>query len=213
MPDVHLGKGATVGSVIADARAIIPAAVGVDIGCGMMAVKTHADGATTCPTTWRALRSAIERGGAGGLARRTTARVERHASTGSIAPWAASSSPVRSPSSDSRRDQDLAKPRRASSSARWAAATTSSRSASTTRTRVWLMLHSGTRGIGKRTGRAAHRARASDCAHNADLPDRDLAVFLEGTREMRRLRRDLDWAQEYARVNREVMMRLLIRRR
>jgi tRNA-splicing ligase RtcB len=60
MPDVHLGIGATVGSVIPDPRAIIPAAVGVDIGCGMIACKTTLR-AATCRTTWRRCAAAIER--------------------------------------------------------------------------------------------------------------------------------------------------------
>jgi tRNA-splicing ligase RtcB len=72
---------------------------------------------------------------------------------------------------------------------------------------VWLMLHSGSRNIGKSLAEL-HMQRAKRLAHNADLPDADLAVFLAGTDEMREYRHDLYWAQEYARLNREVMLEL-----
>jgi tRNA-splicing ligase RtcB (3'-phosphate/5'-hydroxy nucleic acid ligase) len=73
--------------------------------------------------------------------------------------------------------------------------------------RVWLMLHSGSRGIGKVLA-DLHIEAAKQLPHNADLPDRDLAVFLNGTPEMAAYRTDLYWAQEYARLNRRVMMEL-----
>src|SRR5438067_1457352 len=73
--------------------------------------------------------------------------------------------------------------------------------------RVWLMLHSGSRNIGK-TLAEIHIGRAKKLAHNRDLPDRDLAVFLAGATEMDDYRRDLFWAQRYARANREAMLDL-----
>src|SRR5207302_9346348 len=73
--------------------------------------------------------------------------------------------------------------------------------------RVWMMLHSGSRNIGK-TLADIHIARAKKLAHNRDLPDRDLAVFLAGKREMEEYRRDLFWAQRYAMKNRETMLDL-----
>jgi tRNA-splicing ligase RtcB len=76
-----------------------------------------------------------------------------------------------------------------------------------TEDRVWMMLHSGSRNIGK-TLADVHIARAKKLAHNQDLPDRDLAVFLAGTREMEEYRRDLFWAQRYAMKNRETMLDL-----
>ncbi len=72
---------------------------------------------------------------------------------------------------------------------------------------VWLMLHSGSRNIGK-TLAEIHIGRARKLAHNAKLPDRDLAVFLAGTREMEAYRYDLFWTQSYAKSNREVMLKL-----
>jgi len=73
--------------------------------------------------------------------------------------------------------------------------------------RVWLMLHSGSRNIGKSLAEI-HIGRAKKLSHNRDLPDRDLAVFLAGTPEMEEYRRDLFWAQRYARANREAMLDL-----
>jgi tRNA-splicing ligase RtcB len=72
---------------------------------------------------------------------------------------------------------------------------------------VWLMLHSGSRNIGK-TLAEVHMRRARELEHNQALEDRDLAVFLAGTPEMQAYRRDLFWAQEYARLNRVVMLQL-----
>jgi tRNA-splicing ligase RtcB len=78
-----------------------------------------------------------------------------------------------------------------------------------TRDRVWLMLHSGSRNIGKSLAEI-HIARAKKLAHNRALPDPDLAVFLAGTREMHEYRRDLFWAQRYARCNRALMLELYV---
>lgn len=74
--------------------------------------------------------------------------------------------------------------------------------------RVWLMLHSGSRNIGKELAER-HIAVARGLPHNADLPDRDLAVFVSGTPQMEAYRRDLTWAQEYAARNRAIMLALL----
>ena len=79
-----------------------------------------------------------------------------------------------------------------------------------TEDRVWMMLHSGSRNIGKSLA-DVHIARAKKLAHNQDLPDRDLAVFLAGTPEMEQYRRDLFWAQRYAMKNREAMLDLYAR--
>ncbi|HNF13616.1 MAG TPA: RtcB family protein, partial [Leptospiraceae bacterium] len=75
---------------------------------------------------------------------------------------------------------------------------------------VWMMLHSGSRNIGKELAEY-HISIAKKLAHNESLPDRDLAVFLKGTKEMQEYRRDLLWAQEYAFLNRKVMLELYYR--
>ncbi len=136
MPDVHWGIGATVGSVIPTVGAIIPAAVGVDIGCGMMAVRTTPARRATCPTIFAALRTAIEAAvphGRTTTAAATTAARGAHPPAPALAAWDA----ARSPAIDAIVDKHpkLARgERRHRTSARSAPATTSSRSASTRRT-------------------------------------------------------------------------------
>lgn len=215
MPDVHLGKGATVGSVIAMKDAVCPAAVGVDIGCGMESVKTDLT-AADLPDDLRSLRSRIEAAVPVGFhAHDSAVNVtelggEVSASGASTATlragwdnfWGAFSSlhdGVRNREAKAHKqmgtlgggnhfievclDQDDA---------------------------VWILLHSGSRNIGKELAER-HMAVARTLSHNADLPDRDLAVFLSGTPEMTAYRRDLTWAQEYAARNRAVMLALVCR--
>ncbi|KGM14107.1 RtcB family protein [Cellulomonas bogoriensis] len=210
MPDVHLGKGATVGSVIAMKDAVSPNAVGVDIGCGMIGVRTSLT-AADLPDDLGPLRSAVEAavpvgfrmhdepvdltrlrpvGGGGG----------RFAS-GTDQFWSrfdALHHGVRGREARARRqlgtlgggnhfielcvdDADT----------------------------VWLQLHSGSRNIGKELAER-HVAEAKGLDHNLDLPDRDLAVLLAGTPQMDAYLHDLRWAQEYAARSRAVMMSLVV---
>ena len=192
MADVHYGKGATVGSVIAMKDAVSPAAVGVDIGCGMAAVRTSLT-ASDLPDSLGGLRSEIERAIPVGF--------DQH------------QSPVKSGPELWREFQDLTPAvRDLESKARHQLGTLGGGNhfielCLDTEDRVWLMLHSGSRNIGK-TLAEIHIGRAKKLAHNQRLPDRDLAVFLAGTREMEEYRRDLFWAQRYARHNREAMLHL-----
>ena len=192
MPDVHFGKGATVGSVIAMKGAVSPAAVGVDIGCGMAAVRTSL-AASDLPDSLGGLRSEIERAIPVGF--------EQHRR------------PVQSDPELWRDFQGLTPAvRDLESKARHQLGTLGGGNhflelCLDTEERVWLMLHSGSRNIGK-TLAEIHIGRAKKLAHNQGLPDRDLAVFLAGTREMQEYRRDLFWAQRYARANREAMLDL-----
>jgi tRNA-splicing ligase RtcB len=207
MPDVHYGIGATVGSVIAMRQAVSPAAVGVDIGCGMSAVRTSLT-ADDLPDDLAGLRRAIEDAIPVGFAHHDEPvnpnRVPGLKQAGWDDFW--------------RRFHELDS----------AVSKLESRAQKQLGTlgggnhfievcleqggpdagRVWLMLHSGSRNIGKELAER-HMAVARGLPHNADLPDRNLAVFLAGTPEMAAYRRDLFWAQEYARRNREVMMGLL----
>ncbi|MEU3016914.1 RtcB family protein [Nocardiopsis sp. NPDC007018] len=202
MPDVHYGKGATVGSVIAMRDAVSPAAVGVDIGCGMTAVRTGLT-AERLPDDLGALRSALE----------AAIPVGFHSHDEPV-------DPARVPGlNGSDWDgfwngfDDLAPavhPR--NERARRQMGTLGGGNhflevclddAGT----VWMVLHSGSRNIGKELA-DHHIGRARELPHNQDLPDRDLAVFLSGTPEMDAYRRDLFWAQDYARRNRDVMMAL-----
>ncbi|MER5338258.1 RtcB family protein [Micromonospora sp. NPDC002717] len=207
MPDVHFGKGATVGSVIAMRQAVSPAAVGVDIGCGMSAVRTSLT-AADLPDDLAGLRSAIEATIPVGFAQRETPVDPRRIRGLEQAGW----------DDFWRRFADL--DRRVAQ-----LETRAQRQLGTLgggnhfievcleqggadEGRVWLMLHSGSRNIGKELAER-HIAVARRLPHNTDLPDRDLAVFLAGTPEMDAYRRDLWWAQEYARRNRAVMLALL----
>ncbi|WP_017587025.1 RtcB family protein [Nocardiopsis ganjiahuensis] len=205
MPDVHYGKGATVGSVIAMRDAVSPAAVGVDIGCGMTAVRTGLS-ANRLPDDLGRLRSALEAAVPVGFHAHDEpvdpARVPGLRSTGWDGFWDAFGelAPAVHPRSERARrqmgtlgggnhflevclDDDGA---------------------------VWLVLHSGSRNIGKELA-DHHITQAQALPHNQDLPDRDLAVFLTGTPEMDAYRRDLFWAQDYARRNRDIMMGLACR--
>ncbi len=192
MADVHYGKGATVGSVIAMKDAVSPAAVGVDIGCGMAAVRTSLT-ASDLPDSLAGLRSEIERAIPVGF--------EQHRK------------PVQTDPELWRDFQELTPAvRNLEPKARHQLGTLGGGNhflelCLDTEDRVWLMLHSGSRNIGK-TLAEIHIGRAKKLVHNQRLPDRDLAVFLAGTQEMTEYRRDLFWAQRYARANREAMLQL-----
>ncbi|WP_328347347.1 RtcB family protein [Micromonospora sp. NBC_00421] len=207
MPDVHYGKGATVGSVIAMRQAVSPAAVGVDIGCGMSAVRTSLT-AADLPDNLAPLRTAIEAVVPVGFAKRDDPvdprRVRGLEQRGWDDFWGRFST----------LDRKVAQ---LESRARHQLGTLGGgnhfievcvEQDGPDAGQVWLMLHSGSRNIGKELAER-HIGVARALPHNADLPDRDLAVFLAGTPEMDAYRRDLWWAQEYARRNRAVMLALL----
>jgi len=193
MPDVHFGKGATVGSVIAMKGAVSPAAVGVDIGCGVGAVRTSLT-AKDLPDDLRSVRHALERAIPVGFNEHREP-IDRPQDKGLWDEFRHLTPAV----------QNLLGKAR-SSSAPSAAATTSSSCASTSGSRL-DDAPLGSRNIGK-TLADVHISRAKKLAHNQDLPDRDLAVFLSGTPEMDEYRRDLFWAQRYAMKNRETMLDL-----
>jgi tRNA-splicing ligase RtcB (3'-phosphate/5'-hydroxy nucleic acid ligase) len=200
MADVHLGKGATVGSVIAMKDAVAPAAVGVDIGCGMAAVRTSLT-AEDLPDDLRRLRLEIEDAIPVGRMSHDTAAWQhapdnlRDAGQALMDRYATLSGPVHTGTVACQLgtlgggnhfievclDTDKA---------------------------VWLMLHSGSRNVGKVLA-DHHIEIARRLKHNEALEDRDLAVFLAGTKVFDAYRRDLFWAQEYARFNREMMLHLL----
>ncbi|GHF74919.1 RNA-splicing ligase RtcB [Kitasatospora xanthocidica] len=202
MPDVHLGKGATVGSVIAMKDAVCPAAVGVDIGCGMSAVKTSLT-ADDLPDDLSGLRSKIEQ----------TIPVGRGLHTDPVDP--AGLQGFRATGWDDfwRRFDDIAedvKWRRERAMQQMGTLGSGNHFCEVcvdTSGSVWLMLHSGSRNIGKELAEH-HMGVARSLPHNQGLIDRDLAVFLGKTSEMGAYRQDLFWAQEYAKYNRAVMMAL-----
>lgn len=196
MPDVHFGKGATVGSVIAMKGAVSPAAVGVDIGCGMGAVKTNLT-ASDLPDSLRSIRLDIEASIPVG--------------------FAGHDEPVAAPAAAALWEEFPALTEKVQGLFRKARGQLGTLGGGNhfielcldTAENVWIMLHSGSRNIGKELAEI-HIAKAKKLAHNRDLPDRELAVFLAGTSDMADYRRDLFWAQRYARQNREVMLELAV---
>ncbi|WP_406512534.1 RtcB family protein [Streptomyces sp. NBC_00161] len=202
MPDVHYGKGATVGSVIAMKGAVCPAAVGVDIGCGMSAVKTSLT-ANDLPGDLSKLRSKIEQAipvGAG--MHRDPVDPDRlygfpDAGFGDL--WERFD--YVADAVKFRRDRALRQMGSLGQGNHFCELCIDTSGS------VWLMLHSGSRNIGNELA-AFHIDVARGLSHNQGLVDRDLAVFLAATPEMEAYRNDLFWAQEYAKYNRAVMMSL-----
>jgi tRNA-splicing ligase RtcB len=198
MPDAHLGKGATVGSVIPTDGAVMPAAVGVDIGCGMQAVRT---GFTLADLTVRGLQ-------------------ELHASIARRVPLSAGRY--------NRKVEETAAPRvahltelaaragfdPARYAENWALQLGSLGSGNhfvevtvDERDRVWIFLHTGSRGVGNKIA-TTHIATAQRQMQrrSVTLPDRDLAYLEEGGDEFDAYIREMRWAQEFARLNREEIM-------
>lgn len=196
MPDVHWGKGATVGSVIAMKEAIAPAAVGVDIGCGMAAVKTSLK-AGDLPDSLKDLRHSVERAIPTGF--HENKEVVKEAKL--------------NPRFEKLFDDAVNLTEKVDDSISKAKRQVGTLGGGNhfielcldTEDNVWLMLHSGSRFIGKNLA-GIHMSVARHLTHNEKLPDKDLAVFLAGTPEMKAYRHDLFWAQEYALLNREVML-------
>ncbi|MFG0788996.1 RtcB family protein [Delftia tsuruhatensis] len=210
MPDVHLGIGATVGSVIPTIKAIIPAAVGVDIGCGMMAAKTTLR-AEDLPDNLGPLRSAIEQAVPHGSVPRHRGR-----DPGSWENPPVSVDQVWATLAD---EFDLLcelHPRLANTNNRKHLGTLGSGNhfieiCLDEAGFVWLMLHSGSRGVGNAIGTHFIELAKKDAElHQRNLPDKDLAYFEEGARYFGDYVRGVSWAQKFAMRNREVMMANLI---
>ncbi|MFH8403176.1 RtcB family protein [Streptomyces sp. NPDC018019] len=202
MPDVHYGKGATVGSVIAMHGAVCPAAVGVDIGCGMSAVRTSLT-AGDLPDDLSRLRSKIEEAIPVGRAMHDDPvhpdRLHGLATSG----WDDFWSRFDGVAEAVRFRQDRAVKQMGSlGGGNHFIEFCLDESGS-----VWLMLHSGSRNIGKELA-DFHIGQAQKLPHNQGLVDRDLAVFIADTPQMAAYRNDLFWAQEYAKHNRAIMMAL-----
>ncbi len=203
MPDIHLGKGATVGSVIATTDAVIPAAVGVDIGCGMNALRLSLK-ANDLPDNLSRIRAGIEQAvplGAGGshpkeqikggdpLAMGLGKVLGKHPGIlkhGNPKKFATQLGTLGSGNHfielclDENDD-------------------------------VWVMLHSGSRGIGNQIGQYFIRLAKKDIQiHQLHVPDKDLAYLKEGTEHFDDYVEAVDWAQQYAMYNRERMMQAVL---
>ncbi len=208
MPDVHYGIGATVGSVIATSKAIIPAAVGVDIGCGMIAAKTTLR-APDLPDNLGPLRTAIERA------------VPHGRAPGARDPGAWSKVPGAVDTAWAELEPEftaLARdhPKLEKTNHRNHLGTLGSGNhfievCLDEEGAVWFMLHSGSRGVGNAIGTMfIELAKQDAMRQQANLPDRDLAYFEEGSRHFGDYVRAVGWAQKFAALNREVMLRRVI---
>ncbi len=207
MPDVHLGKGATIGSVIPTIGAVIPAAVGVDLGCGMMAVKTSLK-ATDLPDTLSNLRHEIEKQVPHGRSK----QIKKGRDKGSwgelpedvIQAWL----PLQN------------RFNRLCNQHPWLEKTNHRNHLGTLGTgnhfielcldeknQVWVMLHSGSRGVGNKIGSEFIEKAKKDMERwLIHLPDKDLAYIPEGSAHFDDYINAVSWAQDFARINRTVMM-------
>ena len=206
MPDVHWGIGATVGSVIPTRGAIIPAAVGVDIGCGMTATRTTLT-ADDLPDNLKGLRSDIERAIPHGRTNR--------GGKGDRGAW--QDPPARAEDAWRRmrpgyeriveRHPKLDRGATVSQLGTLGGGNHFVEVCLDEAQRVWVMLHSGSRGVGNRIGTHFIALAKKDMErHLHNLPDEDLAYFCEGAQHFDDYVFAVEWAQRYARVNRELMM-------
>lgn len=208
MPDVHFGIGATVGSVIPTIKAIIPAAVGVDIGCGMMACKTTLT-AEDLPDNLGPLRAAIERAVPHGRAPGNRDPGAWQKVPGSVdTAWAQ----LEPEFTELCRDYPkIAKTNNRNHLGTLGTGNHFIEVCLDEQGAVWFMLHSGSRGVGNFIGTMfIELAKQDAMRNNANLPDRDLAYFEEGSRYFGDYVRGVSWAQKFAAINREVMMRRVI---
>ena len=206
MPDVHLGIGATVGSVIPTLRAIIPAAVGVDIGCGMMAARLSLGAKEIDEASLKKVFNQISRDVPVGFGQHKDRDVRDHA--------------ARRFQKRLRRilEQHPGIEKRKGKGASWVHQLGTLGGGNhfievclDEGNRVWVMLHSGSRGIGNAIGsHFIELARKDAERNNVQLPDRDLAYFPEGAAHFDDYVEAVGWAQDYARANREEMMDLVL---
>jgi tRNA-splicing ligase RtcB len=210
MPDVHAGIGSTVGSVVATRGAIIPAAVGVDIGCGMMAVRTTLV-ASDLPDDLRAVRSAIEAAVPHG--RTDDGRANDRGAWGEIPDRVAAAWNELVPGYDAL-VAEYPKLGRGSAVTQLGTLGTGNHFIEVCldeADHVWLMLHSGSRGVGNRIGSFFIDLAKKDMrTWMVNLPDENLAYLPEGTEHFHAYWRAVSWAQGYAATNRELMMKAVV---
>ena len=205
MPDVHFGRGATVGSVVCTKRAIVPAAVGVDIGCGMCAIRTSLT-AADLPDNLKPLRQAIERSVPHGRA----PKGKDHGAWTAGAPASVASAwrPLQ-PGFKALvgKYRHLERTNNVAHLGTLGTGNHFIEICLDESERVWVMLHSGSRGIGNAIGRLfIEKAQKEMARGNVRLVDRDLAYLEEGTEIFDDYWTALTWAQDYARANRALML-------
>jgi tRNA-splicing ligase RtcB len=206
MPDVHLGIGATVGSVIPTRRAIIPAAVGVDIGCGMMATRLSLTGNELDETSLRKVFAQISRDVPVGFGQHS----DRDARADSAKGFKKALSRIL--------QKHAGIQKRVGRNSSWVHQLGTLGGGNhfievclDESNRVWAMLHSGSRGIGNAIGTYFIELAKKDAQRNdMRLPDADLAYFPEGAQHFDDYVEAVGWAQDYARANREEMIDLVL---
>jgi tRNA-splicing ligase RtcB (3'-phosphate/5'-hydroxy nucleic acid ligase) len=206
MPDAHVGRGSTIGSVIPTVKAIIPAAVGVDLGCGMIAVATTLR-ANDLPEDLKGFRSAIEKAvpvGMGywkkGLSTADAAYKPVMAAWGGLKERFEQIE-EKYPAIAEKEDRHMLQLGTLGSGNHFIEILLDESD------RVWFMLHSGSRGIGNRIGTHFIELARKDMARNdIKLPDRDLAYLNEGSQYFDDYLLAVQWAQDYAYLNRQIMM-------
>lgn len=216
MPDAHLGRGSTVGSVIPTVKAIIPAAVGVDIGCGMVAVKTSLT-ADDLPDNLKPLRmeleAAIPHGGPG----KKGSWGDTRYSSWEHRPVEISkkSNAFAKTFSDIRKHNQIAEADKNNASTQLGTLGTGNHFVEVCldeKNNVWIMLHSGSRGIGNRIGTYFINKAHKECERlGISLVDKDLSYLIEGGKHFDDYIESVNWAQNYARLNRNIMMEQALR--
>jgi tRNA-splicing ligase RtcB len=197
MPDAHLGIGSMVGSVVATKDAVIPATVGVDIGCGMMAVKTPFQ-SSILDGKLKDLRHEIERAIPVGFN-------EHKESDWDASRWEGWEEFDRLHKGvQSRKTKAMRQLGSLGGGNHFIEICLD------TEDNVWLMLHSGSRNIGNEVAKL-HIETAKHLHKLSELPDPNLAYFVQGTEEFKNYWHDLEWAQRYALKNREIMMKRLLK--
>ncbi|MDR3159553.1 MAG: RtcB family protein [Zoogloeaceae bacterium] len=210
MPDVHAGKGATVGSVIPTAHAIIPAAVGVDIGCGMCAARLTLN-ARDLPDNLQPVRNAIEAAVPVGFNQHERSKVRGSAHARQARRFSDRLDAIVG------KHPGIMKMQRHFNET-WACQLGTLGGGNhfielclDEDDQVWVMLHSGSRGIGNVIGRYFIAAAQKDMRrHQTHLPDKDLAYFSEGSLLFDDYVEALEWAQDYARENRRLLLALAL---
>lgn len=206
MPDVHVGIGATVGSVIPTKGAVIPAAVGVDIGCGMMAARTSLM-ATDLPDNLAGIRSAIEAAVPHG---RDVGRGKRDKGSWGDPPPAVVDAWAKLAERFGRIVAKYPRLKNTNNLVHLGTLGTGNHFIELcldTEQRVWVMLHSGSRGVGNAIGTFFIELAKQDMRKwHINLPDQDLAYFPEGTDHFDDYVEAVEWAQDFAALNRRVMM-------
>lgn len=209
MPDAHVGIGATVGSVIGTTNAIIPAAVGVDIGCGMTAAETNLS-ASDLPDSLAPLRGSIERNvphgrTGGGKRNRDVGGWSKEIPDEVYSHWHSKLEKGFNRLLD--QHPDLKRANHISHLGTLGTGNHFIEVCLDENETVWVMLHSGSRGIGNRIGmKFIELAKQDMRRHEINLPDRNLAYLKEGTKHFADYVMAVEWAQRFAFLNRKIMM-------